>query len=64
MLPHLPFFMDLAPSDFNLLTNMKKTLESCVFADNEEIIAIVMSMHDMLETFLLQRAPEGLGEEL
>ena len=35
--------MDLAPSGSNLLPNIKKTLERYVFADNEEIIASVMS---------------------
>ena len=45
MLPHLPFFTDLATRGFNLFPNMKKTLESCVFAD----IAGVMSMQDMLK---------------
>ena len=30
MLPHLPFFMELAPSGSNLLPNMRKTLESYV----------------------------------
>ena len=35
MLPHLPFFMDLAPLGSNLLPNMRKTLESYVFADYE-----------------------------
>ena len=66
MLPHLPFFMDLAPSGSNLLSDMKQTLESYVFADNEQMIASLMTMQDMLELFftLLQRVPEGLGEEL
>ena len=44
MLPHLPFFMDLAPSGSNLLPNVKKTLESYVFADNEEMIASLMTI--------------------
>ena len=40
--------MDLAPSGSNLLPNMRKTLESYVFADYEEMIASVMGMQDML----------------
>ena len=54
MLPHLTFFTDLAPSGSNLLPNMKKTLESYVFADNEEMIASLMSMQDMLEIFFFK----------
>ena len=54
MLPHLTFFMDLAPLGSNLLPNMKKTLESYVFADNEEMIACVMNMQDMLEIFFFK----------
>ena len=33
---------------------MKKTLESYVFADNEEMIASVMNMQDMLEIFFFK----------
>ena len=40
----IPF---LTPSGSNLLLNMKKTLESYVFADNEEMIASLMTMQDM-----------------
>ena len=54
MLPHLPFFMDLTPSGSNLLPNMKKTLESYVFADNEEMIASLMTMQDMFEMFFFK----------
>ena len=54
MLPHLTFFMDLAPLGSNLLPNMKKTLESYVFEDNEEMIASVMNMQDMLEIFFFK----------
>ena len=46
--------MDLAPSGSNLLPNMKKMLESFVFADNEEMIARVMGMQDMLEMFFFK----------
>ena len=41
ILPHLSFLMDLAPSGSNLLPNMRKTLESYVFADYKEMIASV-----------------------
>ena len=41
--------MDLTPSGSNLLPNMKKTLESYVFGDNEEMIASLMTMQDMFE---------------
>ena len=54
MLPDLPFAMDLAPSGSNLLPNMRKTLESYVFADNEEMIVSVMGMQDMLEIFFFK----------
>ena len=54
MLPHLPFFMDLALSGSNLLPNMRKTPESYVFAYYEEMIASVMGMQDMLEIFLFK----------
>ena len=54
MLPHLTFFMDLAPLGSNLLPNMKKTLESYVSADNEEMITSVMNMQDMLEIFFFK----------
>ena len=54
MLPDLPFVMDLAPSGSNLLPNMRKTLESYVFADNEEMIVSVMGMQDMLEIFFFK----------
>ena len=54
MSPHLPFFMDLTPSGSNLLPNMKKTLESYVFADNEEMIASLMTMQDMFEMFFFK----------
>ena len=54
MLPHLPFFMDLAPSGSNILPNMRKTLESWVFADYEEMIASVMGMQDMSEIFFFK----------
>ena len=33
---------------------MKKTLESYVFADNEEMIANLMTMQDMLEIFFFK----------
>ena len=47
--------MDLAPSGSNLSPNLKKkTLESYVFADNEEIIASVMSMQDISEIYLFK----------
>ena len=51
MLQHLPLFMDLALSGSNLLPIMRKTFESYVFLDNEEIIGSVMGMQDMLEIF-------------
>ena len=54
MTPHLPFFMDLAPSGSNLLPSMRKTFESDVFADNEEMIGSVMGMQDMLEIFFFK----------
>ena len=54
MLPHLPFVMDLAPSGSNLLPNMGKTLESYVFADNEEMIVSVMGVQDMFEIFFFK----------
>ena len=54
MSPHLPFCTDLAPSGSNLLPNMRKTLESYVFADYEEMIASVMGMQDMLEIFFFK----------
>ena len=54
MLPHLLFFMELAPSGSNLLPNMRKTLESYVFADYEEMIASVMGVQDMLEIFFFK----------
>ena len=54
MLPHLPFFMDLAPSGSNLLPNVRKTFDSYVFADNEEMIGSVMDMQDMLEIFFFK----------
>ena len=53
MLPHLTF-KDLAPLGSNMLPNMKKTLESYVFADNEEMITSVMNMQDMLEIFFFK----------
>ena len=46
--------MDLAPSGSNLLPNMRKTLESYVFADYEEMIASVMGVQDMLEIFFFK----------
>ena len=54
MLPHLPFFMDLAPSGSNLLPNVRKTFDSYVFADNEEMIGSVMDMQGMLEIFFFK----------
>ena len=54
MLPHLPFFVDLAPSGSNLLPNVRKTFDSYVFADNKEMIGSVMDMQDMLEIFLFK----------
>ena len=48
------FFMDLAPSGSDILPNMRKTLESYVFADNEEMIAGVMGMPDMFEIFFFK----------
>ena len=67
MLPHLPFFMDLAPSGSgsNVLPSMRKTLESYVFADYEEMIASVPNGHaGHVRNIFVQRVPEGLGEEL
>ena len=59
MLPHLTFFMDLAPLGFGIQTVIQheKTFESYVLADNEEMIASVMKMQDMLEIFFFK---EGL----
>ena len=55
MLPHLPFFMDLAPSGSNLLPNMRKTFDSYVFAKNEEMIGSVPNGHaGMLEIFFFK----------
>ena len=56
MLPHLPFFTDLAPSGSNLSPNMRKAFDSYVFADNEEMIGSVMGTQDMLEIFSSKRA--------
>ena len=60
MLPHLSLVMDLAPSGSNLLSNMRKTFDSYVFADSEEMIGSLMVMQDMLEIFSSKRA-RGLG---
>ena len=46
--------MDLAPSGSNLLPNVRKTFDSYVFADNEEMIGSVMDMQDMLEIFFFK----------
>ena len=46
--------MDLAPSGSYSFPNMEKTHESYVFADNEEMVASVMSMQDMLEIFFFK----------
>ena len=46
--------MDLAPSGSNILPNMRKTLESYVFADYEEKIASVMGMQNTLEIFFFK----------
>ena len=46
--------MELAPSGSNLLPNMRKTLESYVFANYEEMIASVMGVQDMLEIFFFK----------
>ena len=54
MLPHLPFFMDLAPSGSNLFPNMRETFESYAFANNEEMIGSVMVLQDMLEIFFFK----------
>ena len=54
MLPHLPFFTDLAPSGSNLSPNVRKAFDSYVFADNEEMIGSVMGMQDMLEIFFFK----------
>ena len=51
--------MDLAPSGSNLLPNMRKTFDSYVFADNEEMIGSVMGMQDMLEIFLFKARPRA-----
>ena len=51
--------MDLSPAGSNLLPNMRKTFESYVFADNEEMIGSVMGMQDMLETFLFKVCPRA-----
>ena len=59
MLPHLTFFMDLAPLGSNLLPNMKKTLESYVFEENEGMIASVMNIQDMLEIFFFKKCLRG-----
>ena len=48
------FFMDLAPSGSYSFPNMEKTHESYVSADNEEMIASVMSMQDMLQIFFFK----------
>ena len=56
MLPHLPFFTDLAPSGSNLSPNMRKAFDSHVFADNEEMIGSVMGMQEMLKYFSSKRA--------
>ena len=59
MLPHLPLFMDLAPSGSNLLSNMRKTFDSYVFADSEEIIGSIMVMQDMVEIFFFKACPRA-----
>ena len=48
--------MDLAPSGSNLVITQhgKKTLESYIFAENEEMIASLMTMQDMLEIFFFK----------
>ena len=50
MLSHLPFFTDLAPEGSS---QRKQTLDSCVFEDNE-MIASVMSMQDIVEIILFK----------
>ena len=51
--------MDLAPSGSNLLPNKRKTLESYVSADYEEMIASVMGLQDMLEIFFFKECPRA-----
>ena len=47
--------MDLATWGFDLFSNM-----SCVFADNEQMIASVMSMQDMLEILFFKERLRAL----
>ena len=54
MLPHLPSFMNLAPSGSYLSPNMRQTLESYVFTDYEEMVASVTGVQDMLEIFFFK----------
>ncbi|KOX68116.1 Histone-lysine N-methyltransferase SETMAR [Melipona quadrifasciata] len=39
LLPHTPYSLDLAPSDYWLLANIKKMLQGKKFGSNEEVIA-------------------------
>ena len=38
LLPHPPYFSDLAPSDYWLFAGLKKMLQGCRFGSNEEVI--------------------------
>jgi len=39
LLPHPPYSLDLAPFDFFLFPNLKKSLAGQKFSSNEEVVA-------------------------
>jgi len=49
LLPHPPYSPDLAPCDFFLIPNLKKSLVGQKFASNEEVVAVTEAFFADLE---------------
>jgi len=49
LLPHPPYSPDLAPCDFFLFPNLKKSLAGQKFASNEEVVAVTEAYFADLE---------------
>ena len=57
LLPHPPYFPDLAPSDYHLFSNMKKQFRRRIINDDDETKAAVTKV---LEEFPAKLFKEGL----
>lgn len=62
LLEHPPYSPDLAPSDYHLFPQLKKSLKGRKFSSNEEVIkAVEVWFAEQEETFFFERSRDVAG---